>query len=375
MNRNNLQSIFQKYIDNFEVLNNEKNDETYKWAIAQEFQNFDLEAEDFAEMLLHLCKTAGNLVDSSQQLPFYALVEFARKEPETVRGMFKKLFADEHIDIDAKQQLIDEFIVASEELRKKYYPNSRLYTNNQRSVMMYLFLRYPNSNYGYKANQAKSFADYIEFYEDWGPMSDFRLDVYSRMCEQLITEMKANKALMETHKSRYEHTDRLLHPDDHLHILALDMIYSSQTYHFYDDRSITPINARTRKLHFERVAKAKELADMVAKAKADVALLTEAKEYMSSALISGLKVKHRAFGEGTVVKYSGTVVTVQFSKTGETKELGLAVAVGKGLLTLPSDEMTQKIKGYLPVLNNEKRIPTNLSKAEAALEPYLEYLD
>ena len=41
MNRTNLQSIFKKYIDNFEILNNEKNDETYKWENAQEFQNFD----------------------------------------------------------------------------------------------------------------------------------------------------------------------------------------------------------------------------------------------------------------------------------------------------------------------------------------------
>ena len=55
MNRNNLKSIFKKYIDNFEILNNEKNDEIYKWEIAQEFQNFDIDATDFAEMLNHMC--------------------------------------------------------------------------------------------------------------------------------------------------------------------------------------------------------------------------------------------------------------------------------------------------------------------------------
>lgn len=189
MNRTNLQSIFKKYIDNFEILNNEKNDETYKWEIAQEFQKFDVDAEDFVEMLTHMWKVSENLIDSSQQLPFYALVEFARKEPETVREMFRKLFADEHLGDIEKQAVIDEFIASSEELRKKYYPDSRLYTNNQRSVMMYLFLRYPNSNYGYKASQAKSFADCIEFYEDWGPMTDFHLDIFSRMCEQLICRL------------------------------------------------------------------------------------------------------------------------------------------------------------------------------------------
>lgn len=54
MNKNNLKSIFKKYIDNFEMLNNEKNDEIYKWEIAQEFQNFDVDAPDFAEMLNHM---------------------------------------------------------------------------------------------------------------------------------------------------------------------------------------------------------------------------------------------------------------------------------------------------------------------------------
>ena len=279
MNRTNLQSIFKKYIDNFEILNNEKNDETYKWEIAQEFQKFDVDAEDFVEMLTHMWKVSENLIDSSQQLPFYALVEFARREPETVREMFRKLFAEEHLGDIEKQAVIDEFIASSEELRKKYYPDSRLYTNNQRSVMMYLFLRYPNSNYGYKASQAKSFADCIEFYEDWGPMTDFRLDIFSRMCEQLIEEIKKNDALMETHMSRFENTTRKLHPDENLHILTLDIIYSSQAYNFYGDMTFDPINAKSRKLYFERVAKAKELAEAVENAKADAALLDEAKAY------------------------------------------------------------------------------------------------
>jgi len=375
MNRTNLQSIFKKYIDNFEILNNEKNDETYKWEIAQEFQKFDVDAEDFVEMLTHMWKVSENLIDSSQQLPFYALVEFARKEPETVREMFRKLFAEEHLGDIEKQAVIDEFIASSEELRKKYYPDSRLYTNNQRSVMMYLFLRYPNSNYGYKASQAKSFADCIEFYEDWGPMTDFRLDIFSRMCEQLIEEIKKNDALMETHMSRFENTTRKLHPDENLHILTLDIIYSSQAYNFYGDMTFDPINAKSRKLYFERVAKAKELAEAVEKAKADAALLDEAKAYIAASLTKGLTVKHRVFGEGVIEECTGTIIAVHFAKTDETKKLGLTVAIGNGLISLPSEEMAQKIKEYIPVLNRETQIPGNLSRAVDELQPYLEYLD
>ena len=375
MNKTNLQVIFKKYIDNFEILNNKENDETYKWEIAQEFQAFDIDAEDFAEMLNRLWKISSNLIDSSQQLPFYALVDFARKEPETVREMFRKLYADEHLDCDAKQKTITDFINASEELRMKYYPDSRLYINNQRSVMMYLFLRYPDSNYGYKASQAKSFADCIEFYDDWGPMTDFRLDIFYRMCDQLIEEIKANEALVATHKSRFENTDRNLYPDENYHILALDIIYSSQAYNFYGDMTFAPINAQARKLHFERVAKAKELADTVEKAKEAAESLAQAKEYLDKKLTKGVMVRHRMFGEGSIEKCTGTIVSVYFPKVNETKHLGLVVAVGNGLLTLESEEATATLKEYLPVLNKEQDIPKNLARAIEELQPYLEYLD
>lgn len=375
MNKTNLQVILKKYIDNFEILNNSENDETYKWEIAQKFQEFDVDADDFAEMLSRMLKISDNLIDSSQQLPFYALVDYARKEPETVREMFRRLYADENLDPESKQKVMIEFIEASEELRKKYYPDSRLYVNNLRSVMMYLFLRYPNSNFGYKASQAKSFADCIEFYDDWGSMTDFRLDVFTRMCEQLIEEIKANKALMETHKSRFDNTDRSLHPDTNLHILVDDIIYCSQVYNFYGDMTFDPINAQSRKLHFERVAKAKELAEAVEKAKQAVDMLKEAKKYVAIVLAKGAVVKHRAFGEGTVEDCIGSIMSVFFPKVNETKKLGLTVAIGNGLLTLESEEATAKIKGYIPILTKEQDIPKNLARATEELQPYLEYLD
>ena len=357
------------------MLNNEKNDEIYKWEIAAEFQNFDVDSEDFAEMLNHMWKTTDNLIDSSQQLPFYALVDYARKEPETVREMFRKLYAEEIMDTQTKQQLINEFIASSEELRKKYYPDSRLYVNNQRSVMMYLFLRYPNSNYGYKASQAKSFADCVEFYDDWGPMTDFNLDAYYRMCDQLIEEIKADQALMETHRSRFENTSRVLHPDENLHILAFDIIFSSQAYNFYEGMTFETINAQSRRLYFEKVAKAKELSETLQRAREEEKLLNEAKDYISNALSAGMTVQHKSFGEGTIEECSETIIAVNFPEINETKKLGIIVAVGNGILKLSSDATTQKIKEYAPILNNESKIKTTISKTEEALQEYLEFLE
>ena len=160
-----------------------------------------------------------------------------------------------------------------------------------------------------------------------------------------------------------------------MHILVDDIIYCSQVYNFYGDMSFNPINAQSRKLHFERVAKAKALAEAVEKAKEASRQLEEAKDYLATVLTEGVIVKHRAFGEGTVQGYSGTILSVFFPKVNETKKLGLTVAIGNGLMTLESEEATQKIKSFIPVLNNESKIPTDLARATEELQPYLEYLD
>ena len=375
MNQKNLQVIFKKYIDHFERINSVENDENYKWEIAQKFQEFDVDAPDFADMLLRMLKISENLIDSSQQLPFYALVDYARKEPETVREMFRALFADEHLDVEAKQATIVAFIEASEELRKKYSPDSRLYMNNQRSVMMYLFLKYPNSNYGYKASQAKSFADCIEFYDDWGPMNDFNLGISCRMCDQLVEEIKKCDALVATHKSRYENTDRNFHADENLHILALDIIYSSQVYNFYDGMTFAPINAQARKLHFERVKKANELKEALEKAQAADALLTEAREYFIKAFETIKTVKHKAFGEGTVESFDGSILAVYFPKVDATKKLGLTMSLQNKLIICEAEGFTEAVEKYSDVMKYEHQIPSNLKRAEEEIQPYLEYLE
>ena len=259
MKQSNLHLIFKKYIDNFERINDDKNDENYKWEIAENFQNFDLDAPNFAEELERLWKLSDNLIDNYRQLPFYALVDYAKHEPEKVREMFKKLFNASDLIPELKQKSIEEFIVESETLRQKYRPYSHLYINNQRSVMMYLFLRYPNTNYAYKASQAKSFADCVEFYEDWGPMTDFKLETYYRFCDQLVEEVKNCEELVQTHLSRYENTAKKLYSDDNFHILVFDIIYSSQAYNLLDGITYNSINMQTRKLYFEKLAKAEEL--------------------------------------------------------------------------------------------------------------------
>ena len=374
MNKSNLQSLFKKYIDNFEKINAKETNETYKWEIAEEFQSFNIEAKDFTVELNKYWKISNNLIDSSQQLPFYALVDYAKKEPETVRDMFRKLYKAENLDASQKQLAIDKFIEESESLRKKYNPTSRLYVNNQRSVMMYLFLRYPEHNFGYKAAQAKRFADCIEFYEDWGTMNDFHLDVYCRMCEEVIEEIKKCEPLLITHLSRYKNTNRKLYKDTNMHILLSDIIYSSQVYDLYDGINFNTINAKARNLYFERVAKAARINEKYLSIKKDVDMLEEANDYITKNITPGTKVISKSYGEGIVENYADTYLTVYFNSINERKKFELQTAIGSNSLKFTSEEIMQKLTEYIPLLNRANSLKKELSRTEEELQQYLEYL-
>lgn len=241
--------------------------------------------------------------------------------------------------------------------------------------MMYLFLRYPDSNYGYKASQAKGFADCIEFYEDWGSMNDFNLGTYCKMCDQLIEEIKAYEPLVQTHMSRYEDTTRSLYADSNLHILANDIIYSSQVYNFYDGMTFKPINAEARKLYFERVKKANELKQTLDKAMADDALLSEAKDYFKNVFEAIKTIKHKTFGEGNVESFDGSILTVYFPKVDGSKKLGLFVSLLNRLISCDYDGFAESVEKYRDVMKYEHQIPTNLKRASEQMQPYLEYLE
>lgn len=374
MNINNLHQIFQKYIDSFEYLNNKEHDENYKWEVAQGFQNFDLDADDFVAEMKRLLKISCNLIDSGQSMPFAGLIEFAKKEPITVKKMFEELYANENNDLELKQRKIDSFINQSEELRKKYFKDSHLYINNQRSAMQFLFLRYPDSNYMYKASQAKSFADCIEFYDDWGPMSDFKIEVYYRMCDQLVKEIKKFPAIVETHKSRFEHNKKKLYIDKELHILAFDIIYSSQVYDFYKGMEFSPIKAQARKLHEERVLKAKVYYNDLKIAKENYDILNNINDFLYQTFCVGAKIKHKFYKNGTIKEINDkNIITVDFN--GSEKRLGLNTLITSNLLVIESDDLKEKFESIKPVLLKSDSIPRALSFAEKNFESYAEYFE
>lgn len=383
MNKNNMHQVFANYIENFEVINNEDNEEYYKWQVCAKFKPLMDKAlksvpADFSAALLKVKECTENIIDSYTQ-PFYGLVEFARIEPETVQKMFVDLYSDDDGDLQVQMTLIENFFNQSNALLEKHFPGSHLYKQNSHSVSSYLFLYDPDHHYMYKATQSQAMADCIGFYDDWGTGDNIKLDVYYRMCDEILAEIKNCPELISTNKSRYDGRLKLnpgeLHEDSQLHILLFDIIYCTNVYNLFEGISFSRPKAKEKQLIFEKERKAKELLAAYNEANMAKERLDETLLFFVNSIAKAGKVKHKTYGDCEVLSVNQSRLKIKVVKTGEEKQLGLAVIIANGIISIDSDEYMEHRKEYLPLLRKADSIPRTLEYALRALEPYEEYLD
>lgn len=376
MNKENLQIIINKYIENFDMFNNAEHKEYYKWEIANAFPSLMSSAlsssdEAFPEELLKIKKLTENIIDN-YTTPFYGLCKLSKEEPDTVRKLFKGLYADDEGDIRIKEKKIKDFIDQSNKLSEKYYPGTYLYKNDLHSVTGYLFLNDPDNSFLYKATHCNNFADCIGFFESWGSKDDFDLSVFYRMCNQVLEELKQSKELMETNALRYDgrfHVD--LHPDKNLHILLFDIIYCCSTYDLFDGMKFEKTNRSTS----NKEAKIRQMK--AEQAKTDVELYQKQLDKISD-------LKERVcseFSEGSLIKYKKTddVIIREINKekvsaklinaNGEEKKISLITCCLNGLLPV-NDNLLSLLKENADILANQKRIEDEYRKANEDLERY-----
>ena len=381
MNSIHLEQIFANYIEKFEWLNEPTgNNEVYKWRIAQGFRpkmDAALDASDavLPKKLYELRRFTENMIDSYTQ-PFTGLSKFAEQEPETVRQMFRGLYADDGGDLDKRQEKVEVFLRQSHALRDKYFPDSFLYNDDFHSVTSYLALYDPDDNYIYKATQALRFADCVEFYDDWGAGDHTKLKVYYRMCDWVAQEILKNEAVLKTDASRFAaNPEGTLHPDRNKHILTFDLIYCCSVYGLFHGITFEHPNSKEKQLYIERKKKAEELAAKLSKAREEVAMLADAKQCIMSLMGAGSVVLSKAFGEGTVLENTGEIISVQVKSSGEIKKFGLAISVCNKLLSSAEASFSETISHCIPVLRRESFINRAVEDAEKALKPYIEYLE
>lgn len=156
-NKQILKEVLTEYKANF--LKTQWNNEKYKWEAVKYFQdNWDINADNFAEMLKKSLSETKNLLASVNNFPAGMITKFAEIACEEVRAMFIELY-DESKDI---YERISSFKQKSDILLEKYGNGAARHYQNESAVSTYLWLRYPDKYYIYKLNEVKSVSEWLE---------------------------------------------------------------------------------------------------------------------------------------------------------------------------------------------------------------------
>ena len=117
INYERLKPIIEEYKKSFAEYFSGEHNEKYKWEAVKCFQdNWDVNAEDFADMLNRSLAKTFNLLASMNNFPARMITGFARTAPEEVRSMFIALF-DETKDV---YERIEAFKMQSSIMLEKY---------------------------------------------------------------------------------------------------------------------------------------------------------------------------------------------------------------------------------------------------------------
>lgn len=146
---------YQNYFTNHKGENGESywEEEEFKWRGIKTFQdNWDIEAQDLSDMIKRSLSGVSHMMVSQARFPEGMIEDFAEREPDTVRVMFKDLF-DESKDIVER---FHSFKQKSADLLERVGNGAKNHFQDERTIALYLWLRYPDKYYVYQYTQARN---------------------------------------------------------------------------------------------------------------------------------------------------------------------------------------------------------------------------
>lgn len=218
IDNNRFQELLEEYKS--ELKGNRWDDEKFKWQTIKGFQDhWDIEAVDFCTMLKNSLDKTFNLLASTHYFPGKMIKEFAEKEPETVRQMFKNLF-DENKDLCDR---IVSFKVQSKQLVNKYWDPGKSDFQTENTITTYLWLRYPDKYYIYKFEEAKSLSKELKTSYVF-KAGDYQNNVenFIRLYDELSKELCKDEELKQIVQSKLEDD---CYDDPKCKTLAIDFGY------------------------------------------------------------------------------------------------------------------------------------------------------
>lgn len=230
MNRDLLRRYISEYEKEFANIHDK---EIYKWRAVKQFQeHWDAGANNFVEMLALSLSETRNLMDSGNYFPMRMVLEIAGEQPQIVRELFLDLF-DEEADL---LERIATFQKKIEELNQSLFQGKNDYQDD-RAVMVYLSLKFPEVYFFYKFTMFKEFCEKLDI--GFAPVRGRETNIpqYLDMCQIIREEIRLDNNLLKLHNERITGTEYL---DVESNILTQDFIYAV-TFHLNLDEVSLPV--------------------------------------------------------------------------------------------------------------------------------------
>lgn len=211
-----LKDVLAHYKQNF--VSTQWGNEKYKWEAVKWFQdNWDVNAQNFPEMLNRSLDKTFNLLASSNNFPKGMIVGFAKAAPEEVRAMFIALF-DESKDV---YERMNAFKLQSSILLEKYGNGAAQHYQYENAISTYLWLRYPDKYYIYKFGEVKTVANELEaeYHFKKGAYAD-NIRNFLKLYDEISLALKEDKELVNLFQSQMTDT---CYPDPELKTLTIDV--------------------------------------------------------------------------------------------------------------------------------------------------------
>lgn len=216
MNVKTLENIIAFYKANYTKI---EKSELYKWKAVKTFRdNWFKDAGSFYDKLKNSLSDTSNLLSAGNYYPRRMILWMAEKDEKTVEKMFDALY-DESVDYITR---IHNFRENAKLLVEKYKEkNVHHHYQDDRAIMVYLNLRYPDKYYLYKYNMFKAFVERTDY--DYIPKSGDveNLVKFEKLCDYIHNYIAHDAELLAMYEPR-----RAKYYDSEYHLLVQDIIYT-----------------------------------------------------------------------------------------------------------------------------------------------------
>ena len=229
-----LQELISKYKADF---NTYISREIYKWEAVKEFQdNWNIDDDDFADMLSRSLAKTKNLLDVQAFYPKGMILNYAKDYPDEIRALFAILYEED----DDITQRIDAFKLGIEKVHKYWDTKGGLnHYQTDNVISTYLWLRFPDKYYIYKPSSAKKVCQELNYSVRLHGMGTQAIISSYELFDLIADRLKQDKEYTYMLKNALTPNS---YPDDNMKTATVDFVY--YVYRYMSDSD----NKRTDKV-------------------------------------------------------------------------------------------------------------------------------